>query len=723
MFPSGFSLCVTVIAAVSAAPVCAAEIVFDDFEKSSYGDWKVEGVAFGDQPATGAFDNQNPVEGFEGAHLVNSYVGGDESRGRLTSPKFRIEKPFVAFLIGGGPYDGRTCMNLVVDGKVVRTATGAGDERLAASGWDVRDLRGKTAHLEIVDDADGGWGHVNVDRIAFTDSEPPLAAGTQNRDFAVNGAWLNFPVRKGAPMRTVTVTANGEEVRRFHIELDENNPEWWAPLDVRAWKGKTMTVSVDKARPTTLEAITNADSVPGTADLYAESLRPQFHFSARRGWINDPNGLVFYNGEYHLFFQHNPYGTEWGNMHWGHAVSKDLVHWREVGEALYPDEWGTMYSGGGVVDWKNTTGFGSAGKPPMIVHYTAAGEHMPANKPYTQGMAWTTDGRTFTKYEGHPIVDNLSRGNRDPKVYWHEPTRKWVMALWGEEDGGNVFYFLNSPDMKKWTLTQTLRGDAFGNGRFLHECPDFFELPVDGDEKNRKWVVFGATGEYGIGSFDGRRFRLDETKLPGPAGDAAYAGQTFADEPNGRRVWVGWFRAPSPGMPFNHAMTLPMELRLTTTPDGVRLTHTPVEELKSLRGRETKVGSFNLASGEAKTWNGAELMEVRSVFRPAASAIVTFEVRGVPIIYDAARQELSVAGTAMPARLQDGVMDLAIFVDRTTVEVVASRGEAFIPVATIADAGAKTVRVSSREGSAEFQSLDLFELRSAWRTAIAANEP
>ena len=222
---------------------------------------------------------------------------------------------------------------------------------------------------------------------------PAKLIADASREIVASKRWLHFPVKTGASKRVVTVSVDGKAERRFDIELADGEPDWWAPLDVSAWAGKTLTDFRQSAAGEFQGARFHSagDEFVGAENLYHEALRPQLQFSPRRGWMNDPNGLVFYNGEYHLFFQHNPYGWTWGNMHWGHATSRDLVHWQEQGEALYPDDMGPMFSGSAVVDWKNTSGFGEDGKPPMVLIYTASGN------PTVQCLAFSTDGRTFTK--------------------------------------------------------------------------------------------------------------------------------------------------------------------------------------------------------------------------------------------------------------------------------------------------------------------------------------
>ena len=477
----------------------AGDLLVADFEGGDWGAWKVTGEAFGPGPARGTLPGQMQVDGFKGKGLVNSFYKGDGTTGTLTSPEFKIERKFISFLIGGGKDAEKTCMNLLIDGKAVRNATGpndkpGGSETLAPESWDVSEFAGKPAVIQIVDNATGGWGHINVDQIVQTDRKPPQLLANAKREFSIEKRYLNLPIKNGAPKRRVTTLVDGRVEVRNDIELANAAPDWWAFMDVSAWRGKTVTLQVDKLPEdsTALSAIEQSDAIKGAEDLYREPLRGQFHFSSRRGWNNDPNGLVFYHGEYHLFYQHNPYGWGWGNMHWGHAVSRDLVHWQELGDALAPDPLGPMFSGSAVVDWQNTSGFGKPGQPAQVLIYTAAGD------PTVQCIAFSTDGRNFAKFSGNPVVKQITGGNRDPKVIWHEPTKKWVMTFYVEQNGKHTIQFLTSPNLKDWTRMSHTDG--------FFECPDFFELPVDGDAANRKWVLTAASSEYMVGTFDGTTF-------------------------------------------------------------------------------------------------------------------------------------------------------------------------------------------------------------------------
>ena len=652
-----------------------------------------------------------PVSGFQGQRLVNSYVGGDASTGTLTSPEFTIQRKYIAFLIGGGGYEGKTCINLLIEGRVARTAAGpnvaaGGSEALEPASWEVSELAGKTARLQIVDQATGGWGHINVDQIVFTNTKPASLLRDAERAIVAEHKYLQIPVRRGAGKHRMSIDVAGSTERAFDIELAEQKPDWWAVLDIARWHGRPLTVRVDRLRDdsTALESLKQSDTFEPADELYREPLRPAFHFSARRGWLNDPNGLVFFDGEYHLFFQHNPYGWDWGNMHWGHAVSRDLLHWQELGEALYPDTLGPMFSGSAVVDWQNTSGFGRDGKPPLVLIYTAAGD------PAVQCLAYSTDrGRTFAKYTGNPVLKQLTPGNRDPKVLWHEPSRQWVMVLYVQRGETPTIEFLTSPDLKQWTSQSAVEP--------FFECPDLFELRV-GDTAERKWVLTAASSEYMLGTFDGRKFTAETAKLPGHRGRGFYAAQTFSDLPaaDGRRIQIGWLQAPSPGMPFNQAMSVPLELSLRETAAGVRLCCQPIREMERLRAKSHQVAAQAIAPGN-NALDGLSIdgpLELRIEFEPGDATEIVLNVRGVPVIYDAGKQELVVNGHRASAPLVEGRQRWTVLLDKTSIEVFAADGQIYLPMPVLVDAANTSLGISAKGGVGRLVRFDVHELQSVW---------
>ena len=414
---------------------------------------------------------------------------------------------------------------------------------------------------------------------------------------------------------------------------------------------------------------------------------------------------MFADGVYHLFFQHNPYGWNWGNMHWGHAVSKDLVHWEERGEALYPDKLGPMFSGSAVIDRRNTSGFGTSGKPPMVLLYTAAGNQM------VQCAAYSTDGGgTFTKYAGNPVIKQITGGNRDPKVCWHEPTKRWVMTLYVEKNKKHTIHFLTSPNLKDWTMQSQVEG--------FFECPDFFEMAVEGTKAAKKWVLTAASSEYMIGAFDGTKFTPETAKLRGHSGRGFYAAQTFSDIPaqDGRRLQIGWLQAPTPGMPFNQALTVPLELKLVGTANGPRLSWAPVQELNVLRTTATKTGKLVLTPGADNPLRDVtgELLDVVGVLEPGNAAEVVLTIRGVALVYNVAKQEISINGHRAAAPLKDGKLDFRVLVDRTAFEVFACGGLTYLPMPVIPQANKRSVAVAAVGGPVTFHTLDVYRMASIW---------
>jgi fructan beta-fructosidase len=329
-----------------------------------------------------------------------------------------------------------------------------------------------------------------------------------------------------------------------------------------------------------------------------------FHFSPKKMWMNDPNGLVFYEGEYHLFYQHNPNDIIWGPMHWGHAVSKDLIHWEHLPIAMVPDEIGGIYSGSAVVDWKDSSGFfdGEHGLIVLFTHHKEDGQ--------VQSLAYSKDkGRTWTKYKGNPVIQNPGKQDfRDPKLFWHEDSQKWVTII----VYGDRVRFYSSQNLKDWDYTGEF-GAEDGSHDGVWECPELFELPVEGDLKNKKWVLKvdvgnayagGSGGQYYIGHFDGKTFINDN-----PADQILwldyskdfYASQTWSnvlDQSTGkaRMIWIAWmnnwqYANDIPATDYRGMMSCPRELSLKTTKDGIRLFQSPIPELLNLRNQTRKATS------------------------------------------------------------------------------------------------------------------------------------
>ena len=693
---------------VAGAATAADDILIADFEGKDYGDWKAEGEAFGPGPARGTLQGQMRVEGFLGKGLVNSFFKGDGTTGTLTSPPFRIQRKFINFLLGGGGYKDETYVALLVDAKAVRTATGpnvqpGGSERLGWHCWDVADLAGKEAVIQIVDKRTGGWGHINVDHILQSDrkrEEKPAM-----RELVIEKRYLHLPVKNGAAKQRMKVSVGDKIVDEFDIELADGEPDFWVFLDMEPYKGKRAKIDVGRLPEESkgLAAITQADDVPDAANLYKEKYRPQFHFSSRRGWNNDPNGLVFHKGEYHLYYQHNPYGWNWGNMHWGHAVSKDLVHWTELPIAIYPFRYGDwVFSGSATVDKGNTAGWKKGDEDAIVAAYTSTGRG--------EAIAYSLDrGRTFTDYEKNPVVKHAGR---DPKLIWFAPGKHWVMAVYDEHEGKRWIAFHTSPNLKEWTFQSRTEG--------YFECAEIFELPVDGDKSKARWVVYAADGAYAVGSFDGKTFTPDhQGKHRFNWGNCFYASQTFSDIPpeDGRRIQIAWGRVGHPSMPFNQMMNFPVQLTLRTTEEGIRMFAEPVREIELLHAKKHAWQDKALKEGGENLLKGIEgdLFHIVAEFEPGDAAELGFRLRGTPVVYDAKAQQLDAKGCKAALKPEGGKVRLEILVDRTSVEVFANRGRIYMPVGAIASDDARPLELFSRGGTAKLLSLEVHELRSAWQ--------
>ena len=313
--------------------------------------------------------------------------------------------------------------------------------------------------------------------------------------------------------------------------------------------------------------------------------------------MNDPNGLVYFDGEYHLFFQHDPNSiTQTPVMSWGHAVSPDLAHWTEIQIALSPDDHGYVWSGSAVVDWNNSAGFQTGSQPALVAMYTAA------KKPFAQCIAYSNDrGRTWTHYDKNPVIAHIAFGNRDPHMIWYEPGKKWVVVFF--KDVNNEFVLEESADLKTWKPIQEFRVPD------CNECPDFFPMALDGDASKLKWVFTAANGRYVVGSFDGSKFTLEQDPRQVDFGQNYYAVQTYADIPaaDGRRIQIAWMSGGRyPHMPFNQQMSFPAQLTLHTTPDGAGYTDTRSRKSQRFIARNIGFPTSNLptTTNPCPAWKG-----------------------------------------------------------------------------------------------------------------------
>jgi len=525
--------------------------------------------------------------------------------------------------------------------------------------------------------------------------------------------YINLPVTTGATKRLMRMYIDDKLVREFVIEYAETAPQFHVFMDVSDFKRKKVKfvlVNDGKLTDNALDKITQSSKPVEYKEFYKEKLRPQIHFSSKRGWNNDSNGLVFYKGQYHLFYQHNPYGFNWGNMTWGHAVSKDMIHWAELKDALHPDELGTMFSGSAVIDKNNTAGFKDGKEDTMILFYTTAGGtnqwSKEASSKFTQSIAYSNDaGKTFTKYKDNPVIQHINGGNRDPKAFWYAPDNNWVMALYLDNNEMAIF---TSKDFKRWTEESRLP-DSF------HECPELFELAIDGDENNKKWVFYGASGHYYIGTFDGKKFTPETAKLKFNYGNCFYASQTFNNMPDDRRVQIAWGRVEAKGMGFNQMMLFPVELTLRKTDNGSRMFAEPIEEIKNLYGEKRIIKNKTIKTGY-NPLNGfdGDAFDITADIKVEESDF-GFNIRGQYIRYDAISNDLSCGNKKVNVKPVNDKLKLRLLVDRTSIEIFANDGQVYMPLKAVPQNDFyKTIEFFTSE-KVRINLLNVYELKSIWR--------
>ena len=519
----------------------------------------------------------------------------------------------------------------------------------------------------------------------------------QSRTFHISKHYLNIPVAGSSEMHVFQIQVNGVQKREIPVQLAELSPDYWIFIDVSEFKGQTITLSGASSQAA-LNRIYQSDTIEGADTLYKERNRPQFHFTVKRGWSNDVNGPILYKGQYHLFWQAFPFGVTWdtGFMYWGHAVSKDLVHWQELAPALMLDRLGSPWSGSSLVDHNNDGGWG---KDALVLFYTAFDRN---SKKQVQCIAYSTDnGATFTHYAGNPIVDSNrevgSNDTRDPKVFWYEPTKHWVMVLF-EKDGMS---FYTSRDLKEWTRKSHFKG--------LHECPDLFELPVDGDSRHTKWILHGGSSSYFIGSFDGESFRPESPELRYAEGknahgdDTLYAAQSFAEMPDGRRIQMAWGRIKPEGMPFSQMMLFPTEFKLVTTPDGLRLRATPIAEIEKLH-RKTQTWPSLTAddANHALDAAGSEPLDVRLNVTLEKGDELTIRYRGNTI------------ASIHSADLAKGRGFIEILIDKGVAEIFVDGGARYLMTEIPTTTGGHGLELGLGKNMSRIDRLEICQMKSIW---------
>ncbi|WP_240676278.1 glycoside hydrolase family 32 protein [Botryobacter ruber] len=527
----------------------------------------------------------------------------------------------------------------------------------------------------------------------------------------------------------------------------------------------------------TADATTASEGIE-QATANQEPHRPQFHFTPPSKWMNDPNGMVYHNGEYHLFYQHNPDTTVWAPMHWGHAVSKDMVHWEHLPIALYPDSLGMIFSGSAVVDVNNTSGLGSKENPAMVAIFTyhdMEGEKAGREDYQTQGIAYSLDnGRTWKKYENNPVIKNLGiRDFRDPKVSWYEEGQKWVMALAVKDK----ISFYSSKNLKDWKLESDFGANIGAHGG-VWECPDLFKLPVEGSNEE-KWVLLvsinpggpngGSATQYFVGNFDGNKFVMDKQFESGllskPAAGGAkghegiwidygrdnYAGVTWANIPkeDGRRLFMGWmsnwdYATVVPTENWRSTMTVARELTLANTPAGLRVVSKPVKELRNIYGSsksleaqiisDAVVVSDKLPAGTTSFELNLEL-EAQQEGSDFTIELSNAKDQKMVIGYDAAGNRYYTDRTQSgnfnfsdrfatvnygPRVASGKTITMKLLVDVASVELFADGGKTVMTDIFFPNEPFTTVKLVSKNGQFQLKSGKITELKSIWKPASEA---
>lgn len=517
--------------------------------------------------------------------------------------------------------------------------------------------------------------------------------------------YLLLPIQDDAPEGKICVVKDNEQKGTLmNVRLARERVDSYVPFALSAYKGQHISIEIQGVPETAL--CWKELKLSGSFDMAnKESFRPVYHHTPAYGWMNDPNGMFYKDGVYHLYFQYNPYGSVWGNMHWGHSTSTDLMHWKFEGCAIVPDAWGAIFSGSCVVDHENTAGFG---KEAVVAFYTSA-KSTPWGDIQMQSMAYSLDnGKTFTKYEGNPILTSSEKDFRDPKVFWYAPGKHWVMIL----AVGQHMEIYSSVNLKEWKKESEF-GAMQGAHGGVWECPDLVEIPVEGT-REKKWILIcnlnpggpfgGSAAQYFVGSFDGKKFVNEsptQTKWM-DWGKDNYATVTWNNAPDGRCIALGWmsnwqYANNVPTRQYRSANTLARDLTLYREGQELYLKSTPSSEVKKARGKKVSIPSFKVSEKHEMVNLFEEKQgayEVEIVIQNAGASKIAFcllndKGEKVSMYYDLNRKQFVMdrsesgkidfskdfpAVTVAPVNV-DKELTLRLFVDRSSIEAFGEDGK------------------------------------------------
>ena len=523
--------------------------------------------------------------------------------------------------------------------------------------------------------------------------------------YQVNTSFILLPIEEKAPEVQVNVRVASQKFNEtYNVRLAQNKTDYWMPLKVSKFKAKELTLTFSNYKGSEQGISDIKESEKFDFD-YDETYRPQFHFTPEYGWMNDPNGMVYQNGEYHLFYQYNPFGCVWGNMSWGHAVSKNLTDWKHLPVVLTPDSLGDIFSGSAVVDKENSAGFG---KNAMIAFYTSAGNVQ------SQSIAYSTDnGRTFTKYAHNPVIKNPGIVDfRDPKVFWHKESSQWIMTLATKQ----TVTFYGSKNLKEWTKLSEF-GEGIGCHGGVWECPDLIYFPPEGEKKEAgTWVLIvninpggpngGSAGQYFIGNFDGKTFTPDN--LPYPLwmdyGRDNYAGVTWNNIPetDGRHILLGWmnnwdYANQIPTKNFRSSNTVARELSLKNNGKHLVVANYPVKEILSKFKEPASKQSIRVSkevtlNNFIKNNNGAYKIEMTVVPQNASQfgfCLFNSKHELLDFSFDISKEKLSInrdksgitdfndkfKGIATAPLVKKQEYKITLLVDKSSAELFINKGE------------------------------------------------